>query len=235
MYKTLITGILLFSAAFSVSGQEISRPAYWVRYSNESNWGKASFQVEIDNRRFLQPHTQLQFISRLSANFKFHSWMSAGLGFAYSNATIRPFGLFVPEFRPHQEVLLTHPVGRLELSHRIRFEQQYTRDSLEQKLLDETMIALRLRYRLQANYDLKAKSREKGHLGFLINTENFLTHQEGNLKYSEFRVYAGVQHQPFAAIAFELGYMYLLEMNRIRPDIRYNTLRLTLRHFIDWE
>ncbi len=230
--------LLFYFFATSISqvfAQDIIRPAYWTRYSNELDWGKASVQTELDNRRYISPHTQLQFIGRVSANYKFQEWLTAGLGFAYSNATIRPFGLFVPEFRPHQELQLTHQAGKVEVSHRLRFEQRYSRDSLEQKLISESIIALRGRYRLQGNYHLIKSPKEKGYLGFSANTESFLTHQEGDLSYSEFRLYAAVKQQPFSNVAFELGLMYLHEWNSSRPDIRFYTLRFSVRHYLSWD
>lgn len=224
----LLLLIIIFSQA---NAQNETTSFYWTRYYQELTKGDFKLETEVDNRRYFSLHSQRQFITRTTFLYEIVAGLNAGLGLSYARELNKQSNLFIPEWRPHQQVEFDHGNRKLHFNHRLRTEQMFIRKAYNEILTDEYNFTFRIRYRLLATVDLIKKEESKGYLGVQFRTESFFT-KDSKWKMSEYRFYGGTIFQPFENTAFELGYMWLHQLNKDQKDNLWNVFRLTIRHYL---
>src|SRR5688572_2017013 len=97
-----------------IAQQKDSHGVHWIRYQNQLNFTpKIFWNNEFDNRRFINPDAQTQFIFHTRLHYKTGRWDYAGgisLSWAYASKPENPVQHAVMEARPVLEVSYEIPI-----------------------------------------------------------------------------------------------------------------------------
>ena len=203
--KIFILPIFLIFNTLSLKSQTVHQKAYWTRlYIRVKLNDKWSWQTEADNRRFFGENQQLQFIVHTHVHRKFTKTTEGSVGFTFSE--VWQGNLPVPELRPFQEFYIFQPLNSgLRLSHRIRTEQRWFHNFKNEALTEGYNFKFRFRYRLQLDYKLSQK------WALRINDELMYHHDD----FDQNRIYGAVEYKFKKDLSLELGYMKVLQNERI--------------------
>lgn len=207
--------IILIKTSFLAAQTEKNvdqQSVVWMRYLNQLGLNeKFSIQTEFDNRIFIDPTVQNQFVFRTQGRYKVNGQVEFGAGFAYFNvATQDPHvdpGFDIPEYRGQQDVTLKQKLGKITLNHRYQIEERFIHNYDKLGLEEGTTFYLRYRYRIQAEVDVwKTKDQYlKGivHDEIMINGGNKIVKNT----FDQNRVYVALQYGFSPSLSFELGYL----------------------------
>jgi len=184
--------LLLFVAFSAAFAQTTNQQAYWIRlYARTKISKNTMLHFEADERRFVRPDRQLQYISHLHLH---HSWgrqMEASVGMSYSRVN------HLNEWRSFQEFFYRMPLGKnLIWSNRFRTEQRYL-----QRFNDTWRWRYRFRYRFQIDYRIAPQ-------WLLKANDEIMYHADG---FDQNRIYFAVEHRFSKLIAVEVGYLKLYQ------------------------
>ncbi len=183
---------MLLSLAFwgNAQAQTIHQQAYWLRLYTRGDIGKKwSWHLELDERRFIRPDQQLQFIAHAHLHRQLGKRTEVSAGGSHSVVN-EP-----PEWRLFQELHYAVPLGRrLRLANRLRTEQRWLQQADE-----DWRWRLRLRYRTQLDYKISGKWTAKLSGEVMWHTDDF----------DQSRAYMGVERQFSKRLAWEVGYLKL--------------------------
>ena len=154
----------------------------WFRLYNHFNLGESwQWRCEIEERSFVFPQAQHQFMARNHISRKLGSGWSAALGFTYFIQTLpqdpesmAPYPR--PEIRPQQELAFRRQVSRrLSLSHRSWLEERLQHNiGTNGELQPGYQFSLRFRYLLKGQLTLLPRPTRKGRLDLQAFDEVFL-------------------------------------------------------------
>jgi hypothetical protein len=184
-------------AATHVTAQVTHQQAYWVRLfakvKLDSNW---TWQLEADERRFILPDKQLQFIAHTHIHRKIGKVMEGSLGTSFS--AVRQGLIDVKEYRLFQEVYFFQRLtSKLRLAHRLRSEQRWFENVEKGAIANGFNKKYRYRYRPQLEFKFnKAWS-------FKTSAE-LMYHTTG---YDQFRFYMSAEHRFNKGFSMEMGYL----------------------------
>ncbi len=200
------------------------------------------FQNEFQERHFINPATQHQFIIRSHIHRLLgQSGWETSMGMCLflqnpndPNATVK---LTVPEFRPHIEFSYKQKLKKVTFDHRYRAEARFFHNTNVPKTELEDGFEFgnfRFRYRLQATIPL-FKVADNRYLKFKISDEIHLN-GGNNIKTNVFdqnRIYGGINYDILQNLSFEVGYLNWFQQ---RPDGKFfnrDILRFTVFHRIN--
>lgn len=176
----------------------------WFMVFNQTRLNdKWSIHSEVQYRSFeLLPNTE-QLLLRTGINFHFNQNFSSTLGYAYipNYAMDKEVnkGVQVTENRMWQQVLLKHPIGRVNFEHRYRLEQRWLQTKLGDRFLS------RVRYLLRATIPLNKKTIEKKAIFISFYNEVFI--HFSSTPFDRNRLYGAVGYQFSPNSNFQLGYL----------------------------
>lgn len=212
--------------------QVLHQQQIWYKYLLKVPIGdKWQIRQEIDDRNFVDPARQSQFLSRTHLQRKLGNEWSVALGFAYFNHSlpqepeIQDF-YNVPELRPSFEISNhTHLSKKFELHHRYWTEARFF------KQLGEAyeFTTIRMRYKLELGYDLSEK------FSFLVfdevhfNVGNKITYNV----FDQNRYGIAAMYSPVKNVGFEFMYINWFQQS-VQGDLFYerDILRIALHHTI---
>jgi len=227
--KLLLT--LAFLAIGFVSWGQASTHAYWIRYFNQLNFSsKWSWQNEIDERRSIQPHQQLQFIAHSYAGFKAGKKTDLMAGVTVSWVTNTQH-LTVPEQRLHQAIVYSFAIGKkLEISGRLRAEERFFRNTTDDRtaVTDGYHFRFRSRYRLQFLIPLGNTGKWNARIADEIMYD---TDANDAWSFDQNRAYASLEYSFSKPVSLEIGYMYFTARAN-NQDVASHIIRTTLYHRI---
>lgn len=192
-----------------ITHQQLLWFAYFARVDMGPKW---YLVAEIQERRFMFPDKQHQFVTRAHFHRKFAEGWDFSAGFTYflqspqdprSRST-----LVMPELRPHIQVdgrSKLHP--KVELTHRYRAERRFFRNVENDALAEGYAGSYRVRYRLALQYTLW--EREERKLRAILSDEihfNFGSRIVNN-SFDQNRIYAGLGFAFNKQLAIGLGYL----------------------------
>jgi len=213
--------------------QVLHQKQIWYKYLLKIPIGE-SWQIrqEIDDRNFVDPSRQSQFLSRTHLQRKIGKEWSVAIGLAYFNHSLPQepevqHYYNVPELRTSFEISNhTHFNDKLQLHHRYWTEFRFFKKPGEAYKFNN----VRIRYKLELGYELSKK------FGFLvfdelhINVGNQITYNV----FDQNRYGASVLYSPVKNIGIELMYINWFQQ-AAQGDLFYerDILRISLHHTID--
>ncbi len=231
----LLFCIFSFLLAFHSVAQEkefIQQHLLWLHYYNKlvisDHW---VFHSQAEDRIYYSPYAQHQFTLRGHLHYlpSENLDLSVGLSFFgnFPNDPETEERLLVPEWRPHQEMILSQKSGIFSFSHRYQIEERFVHNNVNNELIAGYKFNMRFRYRFMIEHPLnKSKSiKLKLYDEVMINAGKNIT----NNIFDQNRSYAGIQWKLSKNFSIEGGYMYLIQQ-RISGYSFYtrHIIRLTL-------
>ena len=220
-------------AAQSASKDILTQYLTWFRYYNKltvsPNW---QVQTELELRRYVLPDRLHQGVTRVNVLRQHKGGPSLGIGGTYFLQSLpqladQPVDRIRPEIRPHQELTLSQPLGKLTLNHRYKVEERFFgRTSAEPSEFN-----VRFRYKLEAQIPLTLA----GQRPVLLRVYDEVMFNAGkhivNNVFDQNRVYASVQVGVFDHWAVELAYLHWFQQRASGVEF-YNRhiARLTVTH-----
>jgi hypothetical protein len=203
---------------------------------------KIYLQNEIQQRHFISPLEQHQFLVRIHLHRKLtSSWeYSAGMCLMLQNIKSQKNNsvLTVPELRPHIELANSQIIGnRIKIDNRYRAEARFfhnTNNSNTQLEDGFDFSNYRFRYRFQISFNaLNFKENRKMNLKFsneiLLNAGKKIL----NNIFDQNRIYAGVSFHNSEKLTLDVGYMNWFQQNSTYNFVSRNIIRLTIFHKIN--
>lgn len=215
-------------------GQDRSQNLLWARYQNQLQFSPDVYwNNEVDNRRFIDPDGQHQFIFHSRIHLKKGSWDYATgltLSWAYGQYPDIPVSHAVLEIRPVAEVSFEHSLRKVLLQHRMRVDNRFIEENKSDDLSGDFRYNARFRYRFQARMLLGSPDQER-RIGlrfadeFMVNsTENF---------FDQNRIYLSAEYPLNSKWSAEAGYIYLYQQRFGREEfLSRHVLRLSVLHKI---
>lgn len=215
MRKTL-AAILLLSPLFSIAQNRINEYnniGWYSIFVTPRITDKISAHIEYQWRREDWIRNWQQSLPRVGINYKLNQNVTFQVGYAfihtfpYGTTTLASVPKTFPEHRAYEQVTVSTPVGKTNLSHRLRFEQRWVGrfNSIDSKKPDSWVYLNRVRYMPRLDIPLNKKWYLAGYdeilIGFGKNVgENIFDQNRiaimGGYKFSpKFRVEAGYLNQ----------------------------------------
>jgi hypothetical protein len=244
MKSTLAGLLVLFSSQSLVFAQKevVTQELIWYGYFNTIVFSdKWSLTSEIQERQFVAPTRQHQFLLRSQASRKLGGGWSGSFGFCYflqsPNDPLSKNNLVVPELRPHLELSQKQFLKVVTLDHRYRFEARFFHNTNDNRTeLEEgyDFGNFRFRYRITASVpiwtfkdkqSLKIKVSDELHvnLGNKITTNVF----------DQNRLYTGINADATKNLSLEFGYLNWFQQRTNGTFYNRHIARFTIYHKID--
>lgn len=234
--------LIMIGSICSAQKQVEHQQQVWYAYFNtiqfDTTWSLTS---EFQERRFINPSAQHQFIIRAQVRRKLGAgWaVSAGMCIFYhrSNDPESDNDLTVPEFRPHIEFNHKQKIHFLRLEHRYKVEARFfhnTNTTLTDLEEGYTYTTMRIRYQLQLAYPL-VKFNDAQTLSLKAGDEILLNAGKKIVKnvFDQNRWFVGLNMAFSPSFSVEVGYLNWFQEQSSGTDY-YNRdiLRLTLYQVI---
>jgi len=213
--KLILTGILFVSGFVAFAQKQIThQPLIWYAYlQNLKISDRITLQTDIQERHFIKPLRQSQFVIRPTLKINIKNNWDIGVGACYFITNTDPtadFELNLGEFRPHIEANQRQAFKIITTSHRFRLESRFFQNmdgiSAARGLNFNSM---RFRYQFGIDILLNKPKAEKHTLKLRILDEfmlNFGKKITNNI-FDQNRINVILHYAPIKAIAFEAGYI----------------------------
>jgi hypothetical protein len=139
--------------------------------------------------------------------------------------------LFVNENRLVQQIQLSQPVGKMQLSQRLRIEERWVQNVINSELSDSYRYSTRFRYQLAASIPL-SKNKYFPSLAF---SDELMMQAGKHIIYNNFdqnRFFAGIKQQIIPSLSADFGYMHVWQQRL--SGYQYNRNH-TIRLFFYWQ
>lgn len=208
---------------------------YWFRYQNQLIFKPSLYWInEADNRRFIGPDVQNQFIMHSHLHKKIERWdVALGLTFSRAYAAVPESGYtaVADEVRPFLEVNYEIPVGKVMLQQRFRLDNRFVQVEESHSLIEESLFIQRYRYRLQAKIPLLTADDNIQLWSVRVGDEIMLNHT-GNT-FDQNRIFALFEWYLNRNFSIEAGYIYIYQQRYNREEFfSRHSLRFSLFHRI---
>lgn len=240
-YKIIIAFIAksCILAAQNQTKEVTNQPLVWYGYFNTAeifpNW---FLTTEIQERHFINPDRQHQFLTRGHLHYKLGSGWDVGEGFTYFLQSPQDPGskstLVIPELRPHIEFNNKHNIHNLVISHRYKVEVRFFRNTFNGELASGFYSYSRLRYRIGLEYVL-FKSKTEQTVKLKISDEIHINAGKNIIlnRFDQNRIYIGLSYSPLKNINLEAGYLNWYQQRTSGYQYyKRDIIRITLSHKI---
>lgn len=235
----LIAGNILAQSGKKVTHQNLIGYRFYNHLTFAKSW---EWGLEFEERRFMFPDAQHQYLLRTQMNRKLPKGWSAAAGFAWFVHTLPqdPEATDTynrPELRPYQMLLFKHSLtDKIALSHRYGLEERFFRRvNDEGKLIHGYDFVYRFRYKLEGEIVLIKKETRKGALGLKLFDEIFLNFGKQVVKnpFDQNRFGGSLLYGLTKNIEIE-GYYSNWFQQRTSGDeyFRRHVVRFTLHHYM---
>ena len=139
--------------------------------------------------------------------------------------------LFVNENRLLQQVQLTQPLGKVQLSQRFRLEERWIQKIVNSELTDSYRYSTRFRYQLAVNIPV---SKNK-YVPAIALSDELMMQTGKDIVYNNFdqnRLFVGIKQQISSSLAADFGYMHVWQQRL--SGYQYNRNH-TIRLFFYWQ
>jgi hypothetical protein len=210
-----------------------SHSIYWLKYQNQLIFNPQTWWTnELDNRRFINPDLQSQFIAHSRLHFKKRRWdYAAGVSFSWAYTTIpeSPVRHATMELRPVMEVSYDLPIKNWVLSQRIRIDHRFIEENKFESVFDESNYIMRIRYRISSRFTLKKSEDGNPMIVGKLADEIMFNHEE-NI-FDQNRISGTAEFVINKHWAFETGYIYIYQQRYAREEfLERHVLRFSLLH-----
>lgn len=195
-----------------ITTQDLVWFAYTSTYKFNDHW---SVSLDVQERRFINPGAQHQFLIRPTLIRSLGSGWDAGFGGCvfwqspqdpYSTST-----LVVPELRPHAELNQRQKLRYFNINQRYKVEARFFHNTEGQELASGyTFGSIRIRYRFGIDVPLvRTADKKLDRLTFRVNDEILINAGEKIVAntFDNNRFYVGLASNITPGLAVEVGYM----------------------------
>jgi hypothetical protein len=227
---------VFFTGSVCSFGQTSEQTLYWVRYQLVFRLSpKLSWYNDIDNRRFINPDVQNQFIFHSRVHRKSGPWdLAAGLTYSVAYASKPEIGYrhSISEIRPVVEANYEIPLGRASLAQRIRVDNRVFQEESGVSLFEESFYVMRLRYRMQLRFPIRRNDAGTTTIGLRVADEVMINTSRNF--YDQNRVYVTADFYLTPRLTLETGYIYI-DQQRLGTEEFFSrhVMRLSLLHNIN--
>jgi len=227
--ESVLTGIILLYSFNGWAEKKVTNQGmiWYAYFLNLKINDRFAIYTDIQERHFIHPAKQSQFLFRSSFNTTLTSnWdLGVGLSFALSNTTpLVDYDLEAPELRPHIEVNNRQKLKNVIVWHRYRMEARFPYQVNGNTLGDGFKFSnIRFRYQLALDFIVRKPKEERHALRISLRDEimlNFGKHIKYNL-FDQNRLNIAFQYLPIKQVAIEVGYMHLFQQ-REAGDAYFN-------------
>jgi long-subunit fatty acid transport protein len=225
MRKTFKTiPVILLELIFAVHLQaQTNEASGWFFLSHTQKLAdKWSYMTDVQIRSSSHFKYLQNILLRPGLLYQLTDQQSLGIGYTYFATWDRSEMpcTFEPESRIFEQYVYKSKGGRLALNNRLRFEQRFIQKT------EATIFARRLRYQIQARFQLTCDSEFATGLYVNLQNEIFLNVQNqdeiNNHFFDQNRLYLGMGYRVIKEFEVELGYYYryqILEDSRLNENI----------------
>lgn len=244
MTKRLFFSLCIFFISVDMLAQKsiTNQNLIWYGYFQTLQFSpKWYWQTEIQERHFVNPSTQHQFIVRghlhkILGNSGWETSIGMCLFLQNPNDPKAVNKLTVPELRPHIEFAKKQKFKFLTLDHRYKLEARFFHNTNAAKTDLENGYNFgnyRFRYRLQASI-LAWQIDETRALKLKVSDEIHLNMGSKIVKnvFDQNRIYAGLSIDILPDLTFDVGYLNWFQQSAIGNFFNRDILRLTVFHKI---
>jgi hypothetical protein len=219
---------------FSQEGTH-SQTLYWLRYQNQLIFSpKLHWNNEFDNRRFIDPDVQNQFIFHSRVHYRTGKWdLASGITSSWAFASIPENGYdnSVNELRPVVEASYEHPFKNFFLQGRFRTDFRFFQQDHNVSVLEESDFVMRVRGRIQARIPVVVTEEGLTRISVRLADEIMFNHEENT--YDQNRIYATGEFLINKKLSLEAGYLYIHQQRFGREDFfERHVLRFSILHKI---
>lgn len=226
--------ILLTAISFKIGHAQESKSIthqnlIWYGYFNTLHFSDKLFlTTEFQERHFISPIVQSQFVTRTHLHFQLNSGWDAAAGMClFLQGTNDPFktSITVPELRPHVEFNYKQKLNKLTFEHRYKIESRFFHNvnSDRTELEDGYFFGnFRFRYRIQATIPF-ATFKNGGKVKLKVSDEIHINagHSIVLNTFDQNRIYFGINTDITKNLSFEIGYLNWFQ-KRITDADYYN-------------
>jgi len=232
--------ILTFLKGLAQESKSITNQSLvWYGYFNTLQFSDKLFlTTEFQERHFVSPYAQSQFVSRTHLHFQLAAGWDVAAGMClFLQGTNDPnkSSITVPELRPHIEFNYKQKLNKVTFEHRYKIESRFFHNTNADKSdLEDgyTFGNFRFRYRLQATIPIMSYSNGRK-IKIKISDEIHINagHSIVLNTFDQNRVYLGLNADITKGLSFEFGYLNWFQ-KRISGTDYYNRhiLRFTISH-----
>jgi hypothetical protein len=211
----LLTAISFKSNHAQESKSITNQNLIWYGYFNTLHFSDKLFlTIEFQERHFIKPFAQSQFVTRTHLHVQLSSGWDAAAGMClFLQGTNDPFknSINVPELRPHVEFNYKQKLSRLTFEHRYKIESRFfhnvnsDRSDLEAGYFFGNF---RFRYRIQATIPF-ATFKNGGKVKLKVSDEIHINagHSIVLNTFDQNRIYLGINTDITKNLSFEIGYL----------------------------
>lgn len=216
--RTLVSLILLLFGANLLSAQKkvIHQNLLWYSYTNQLVFNEKWYlSTEFQERTFISPYAQHQFLIRTHLHRIFMKQWDASIGFCYflqdNNDPYSNDKLSIPELRPHIEILQKQKFKYFTLENRLRAEFRFFHNLTDSKKDLERGFSFgnfRFRYQISSSIPL-VKLTTNQFLKLKIAYELHINAGKNITKniFDQHRIYAALSIDILPSLSFDAGYL----------------------------
>lgn len=222
--------------------QNINQSLIWygifTTYDFNKKW---YFQNEFQERHFISPIAQHQFIvrSHVHRNFpKAGMELSAGASYFLQNSNNPNVQntVTIPERRPHIELGKKHAINKIQFEHRFRTEARFYRNTNSNKTeLEDGYYFDNFRFRFRSQISVPiVKINQQNFLKIKISDEIHLhsTKHRSTTYFDQNRVYVALNYEINKKANIEFGYLNWYQQKNATAFYNRNIARFTVFHKI---
>lgn len=233
-YLSLFLTLLSFTAAAQRT-REVQRQNHF--------WTSINTQIRISNNVFLVGDLHVRRTDYLKHNNFYYTRLGAGYNITKNLSVSISAGhmwlanktatteLFVNENRLVEQVQLVQPLGKVQLSQRLRIEQRWVQKVINNELSDQYRYSTRYRYQLALNIPVSNNK----YVPAIALSDELMLQTGKDIVYNNFdqnRIFAGIKQQITPSLAFDFGYMRVFQQRL--SGYQYNRNH-TIRLFFHWQ
>ncbi|MBL7858751.1 MAG: DUF2490 domain-containing protein [Cyclobacteriaceae bacterium] len=206
---------------------------YWIRFQNQLIFSpKLYWNNEVDNRRYIDPDVEAQFIYHSRLHYRYKKWdYAGGLTLSWAYAAHPEDGYVSPTFeiRPVAEVSHEQPVGKSLIQNRIRVDNRFFESDPEKSIWEESFYVMRFRYRLQWRIPLTYAEESIPRISLRFMQEIMVNNKENF--FDQYRFYASTEYYLNKIFSLEFGYLYIYQQRFGRDEFfNRNCFRFSVLH-----
>jgi len=229
---TIFFAVMMMSAC-AFAQETHTQSLYWLRYQNQLIFSPQVYWTnEFDNRRFIDPDVENQFIMHSRVHYKKGPWdFATGITYSLAYAAIPENGFKEPidEIRPVIEASYEIPIGKIFLANRVRIDNRFFQEDPDQSVFEESFYVLRFRYRLQLRMPLKVNDNNITTIGLRVADEIMFNNKENT--YDQNRVYVAGEFYLNKNFSVECQYILIHQQRYGTEDFFLrNVIRFSILH-----
>lgn len=232
----LLAFLLTWSAAgFAQRNREVqTQHHFWTSVNTQARIAdKWSVVADLHIRRTNYLKNNNFYYTRVGAAFHINKNLSVSFAgghmwLANKTATTE---LFVNENRLVQQIQFNQPLGKMQLSQRLRIEERWIQNVVNSELADTYKYSTRFRYQLSLSVPLSKKK----YVPSLAFSDELMVQSGKHIIYNNFdqnRFFAGIKQRITSSLAVDFGYMHVWQQRL--SGYQYNRNQ-TIRLFFYWQ